>query len=438
MYFNVIINETNNWYYFQQTDRKPRNYDPEGVLKKIETILKNNYVYNPTRLDEYCHRPEHELKGLLKIGAGQIEMNYIKKVKKFNPFRKFFYNNEKNRIKKLSSSIFNHSIDKEPVREAAPLRGLRTRHGKNIDADPLGIVATHLGIPEVAVLGRVNKDLNRQMRSELVKRAEQLGYKRSVEQVDLDEGARQHLMKVSNQIGSFFKAGLLPKKYLVMKGKNIDIEATLKKLETVPPDKYIKIFNDPKYYYQKFYIRYAQSESTVSQKLAVKRDLATFEPLLIKCAEASFRTPIKPSAVPIPDQINRRGDFLCTPLFLAVASHRQELIRFFIQQGATFTTREGSTLVGFQPLHFAVFDPQILENFITAGADPNVLDRYNATPLMYCAVNNNVEGLKMLLEHGAILTLTNVNGKTALDFAREHHQTEAVVLLEEAARQRNP
>lgn len=74
-------------------------------------------------------------------------------------------------------------------------------------------------------------------------------------------------------------------------------------------------------------------------------------------------------------------------------------------------------------------DIQYLKNIINAGADLEVLDRYNSTPLKYAAANGYVEAVKALIAAGASLEARAAYGDTALHHAAFHDCTKVVKVL---------
>ncbi len=87
------------------------------------------------------------------------------------------------------------------------------------------------------------------------------------------------------------------------------------------------------------------------------------------------------------------------------------------------------------PLCFAIIkgDVDVVKKFIEYGADVNETAR-GISPLMYAAHYNQTEIVSLLLKKGARLDAKDERGKTALDYAKEANSTEAVELLELAAK----
>ena len=62
----------------------------------------------------------------------------------------------------------------------------------------------------------------------------------------------------------------------------------------------------------------------------------------------------------------------------------------------------------------------------------NVLDSYQNTPLMFAAwYGEDSEGkVRLLLDHGADRDLKNINGRTALSYARDYNMPAVIDMLE--------
>lgn len=63
------------------------------------------------------------------------------------------------------------------------------------------------------------------------------------------------------------------------------------------------------------------------------------------------------------------------------------------------------------------------------GANPNLANHRLHTPLMAAAISNEVGILELLLEAGADPRVTDANGASALDLAKEHGATDAAQRL---------
>ena len=123
-----------------------------------------------------------------------------------------------------------------------------------------------------------------------------------------------------------------------------------------------------------------------------------------------------------------------TAVSLAAERGDLESLKLLLQHGADI--RIASTSLS-TPLHFAVCNPEphCIELLITEGADPNALTNHNQTPLIYAAAyTKDVRHAKILLDHGAIVDLPDLDGITALGWTAISGNTPvAMLLLEEGA-----
>jgi len=73
---------------------------------------------------------------------------------------------------------------------------------------------------------------------------------------------------------------------------------------------------------------------------------------------------------------------------------------------------------------------QIIEMFLSHGANANLAAKTGTTPLMQAAYKGDVRVVKLFLEHGADPDLKDKQGKTALDMAKKKQQQEVIDLLQ--------
>ena len=77
-------------------------------------------------------------------------------------------------------------------------------------------------------------------------------------------------------------------------------------------------------------------------------------------------------------------------------------------------------------LSLSVFEHwDFLEPVLDLGADVNIQDNLGATALMYASYCGHFASVELLLKRGAVPTLTNHNGESAIDTAREGQQNRA-------------
>jgi len=74
-------------------------------------------------------------------------------------------------------------------------------------------------------------------------------------------------------------------------------------------------------------------------------------------------------------------------------------------------------------------DYQIIEMFLSHGADPNQAPKSGTTPLMQAAYKGNVKFVKLFLKYGADPGLKDKQGNTALDMAKKKNYQQVIDLL---------
>jgi ankyrin repeat protein len=118
-----------------------------------------------------------------------------------------------------------------------------------------------------------------------------------------------------------------------------------------------------------------------------------------------------------------------TPLILAASNGHTSVVTFLVSNGADVNLKDGD---GQSPLmyaakgSFAETAAYLLEN----GAEVNVRSKKKGiTALMLAAVSDNVELVRMLLEHGADASLTDTLGRSAMILAEKKGNSAVVELL---------
>ncbi len=86
---------------------------------------------------------------------------------------------------------------------------------------------------------------------------------------------------------------------------------------------------------------------------------------------------------------------------------------------------------GWTPLHYAAVKGHgaMIQLLVAAGADVNAKSLGGGTPLIEAVIGQPREVLQLLLDLGADPAIKEKQGKTALDFAREFKQADAIELL---------
>jgi len=115
-----------------------------------------------------------------------------------------------------------------------------------------------------------------------------------------------------------------------------------------------------------------------------------------------------------------------TPLHVAAAAHRPEIVPELVSMGADVRARNRR---GAQPLHYAVdgmpgstrLDPNAQRDTVVAlleaGADPNAVDRGGVTPLHRAVRNRCTSAVRALIEGGADVGRPNGSGSTPIQLA---------------------
>lgn len=116
-------------------------------------------------------------------------------------------------------------------------------------------------------------------------------------------------------------------------------------------------------------------------------------------------------------------------MLAATYNQHPDVVRMLLEAGADL---EAHDTFGLTPLHRAAAhnqNPAITQALVDGGADLEARDRAHWTPLIRAARNNqNPEVLRALLDAGANATITDNDGRRAVDYARDNehlHGTDA-------------
>ncbi|KAM0350446.1 hypothetical protein ACHAP4_010013 [Fusarium culmorum] len=104
-----------------------------------------------------------------------------------------------------------------------------------------------------------------------------------------------------------------------------------------------------------------------------------------------------------------------TPMHIAVDSKKPAIVQYLLAQGADPNVRDSE---GVPPIASAVKagDPDVVQWLVEKGAAVNLANDSNETTLLHEAISHP-ETLRILLQHGADITMTNKWSQTALDVA---------------------
>lgn len=86
-----------------------------------------------------------------------------------------------------------------------------------------------------------------------------------------------------------------------------------------------------------------------------------------------------------------------TPLHEAVLFGQSEDVHHWAKR----SEKNERNFLGQTPVHLAVSSPQHLEAILDAGHDPDAIDAYGLTPLMYSATSNVIDAARILIRAGA-------------------------------------
>jgi ankyrin repeat protein len=108
-----------------------------------------------------------------------------------------------------------------------------------------------------------------------------------------------------------------------------------------------------------------------------------------------------------------------TALMFAAFNGHSDVILLLLDQGAALDRRD---LMGRTALLYASTGPfpETVKILLDKGAKPNVVDSdEHFSPLMHAAAEGNLAVVKVLIKHGADLSLVDVDGDDAESFARQ-------------------
>ena len=123
-----------------------------------------------------------------------------------------------------------------------------------------------------------------------------------------------------------------------------------------------------------------------------------------------------------------------SPLMMAAFKGHKDLVRKLIARDAHVNK------TGWTPLHYAATagNVEIMEILLEEHAFVDAESPNKSTPLMMAAKYGSLAAVKLLLENGAVPTLRNELGLSAIEFAQQSNRADAAELIAAAARAQQP
>jgi len=131
-----------------------------------------------------------------------------------------------------------------------------------------------------------------------------------------------------------------------------------------------------------------------------------------------------------PELLNSYSPDGFTPLGLACFFGHLGVVQLLISLGANLNISSKNSFK-VMPIHSSVAaaNYEITRELLKNGANPNVRQQEDITPLHQAAIHGDEKILTLLLEYGADVFARMSNGKTAKDLATEKEHTEIIKLL---------
>ncbi len=136
------------------------------------------------------------------------------------------------------------------------------------------------------------------------------------------------------------------------------------------------------------------------------------------------------SAVKAGVDIEARNENGYSSLMLASYNGHQHIIKLLLENGANVDAVENLNRTALMFASTGPFTPAV-ELLIKAGANVNATDSHeNWTPVMFAAGEGQLEVIKLLVANGADIAKVDVDGESALDFAKTNGHAETAKYLQ--------
>lgn len=119
-----------------------------------------------------------------------------------------------------------------------------------------------------------------------------------------------------------------------------------------------------------------------------------------------------------------------TALMLAAFNGHQPIVKLLLDKGADVKMVDNVNRTALMFASTGPFNATVVE-LIKAGSDVNATDNHeNWTPVMFAAGEGQLEVVKTLVANGADISMLDVDGESALDFARSKGHQNVVGYLQ--------
>lgn len=119
-----------------------------------------------------------------------------------------------------------------------------------------------------------------------------------------------------------------------------------------------------------------------------------------------------------------------TALMLASYNGHHHIIKLLLENGAEIDAVDGLNRTALMFASTGPFAPAV-DLLIKAGANVNAIDSHeNWTPVMFAAGEGQLEVIKLLVANGADLSKVDIDGESALDFAKANGHAETANYLQ--------
>jgi len=382
--FNTVItNDNKSFYIDESTNNNTKGSAKDSVinkLKKMEIIVANQLTYDPNHQDKYSSKGQTQLFAILKTKSSEIRREYCGRQPKTNwVFKKFF-------SKEKEINAINAKIDKYV--NLLPLLQ------DNFPTELVQMIVEKLPVTDLNIMARLNPRGEAEAISAIATRAKKFGYEGGN-----DIEAVKYVHDLFHEVNRLAKKGLIPKEYLSYSSKSssqkvFDSEKILQKLQSLSAEEMLPILIHEELHAPAFEKVRKMIRKTHSDEALVKA--------------------VPKSGVDIEARDYYRGSRLC----VAARKGQKGYVGFLLNMGADVN----SVGIDGSPLYQAK-SAEITRILLESGKamDLNYAPVFQGrnTPLHEAVWRRDLEQVRLLLDYGASVNLTNSFSKTALDYTTE-------------------